>query len=97
MDSPHDNDPVTFGIILKYLGMVFAGIFSFVGIWVAKKIFGWITKQFEERVQRIENAVDKVEGLSKRFDSLEKSDVEIIKRLDDIDTRVKKIEKRLND
>lgn len=95
MDTPHDNDPITFGVILKYLGMLFAGIFSFIAIWVSKKIFGWITKQFEERVQRIENAVKKVEEFSKRFESLEANDKEMIEQLKDIDKRVTEIEKKI--
>ena len=97
MDAPHDNDPVTFGVILKYLGMLFAGIFSFIAIWVAKKIFGWITKQFEDRVKRIEDAVSKVEAFSDQFKTLEKNDAKIFEQLKDIDNRVKHIEKKLND
>lgn len=81
MDTPHDNDPVTFGTILKYLGTILIAILIFVFGWIGRLITRWATKQFESYVKRIEQAVDKVETLSQKLDSLAKADADLTERV----------------
>lgn len=66
---------------LKYLGYLFVALLTMLFGWIAKLIGNWITKKFNEYVERIENAVGKVEDIAKDIKQLKESDTEILRRL----------------
>lgn len=68
---------------LKYLGYLFVALLTMLFGWIAKLIGNWITKKFNEYVERIENAVGKVEDIAKDIKQLKESDTEILRRLDE--------------
>lgn len=75
---------------LKYLGYLFVALLTMVFGWIAKLIGNWITKKFNEYVERIEKAVGKVEDIAQDIKQLKESDAEIIKRLDQAEEAQKK-------
>ena len=92
MDTPNDlpkSKEITEG--LSYLGTIFLSLIGMVVLWIGKKIFGWIGKQLEEKVQRVEDAVSKIEAHASRLEKLERSDTDLIKQHEMIQTEVHQV------
>ena len=77
MDTPHDSDPLTFGMFLKYLGMLFAAIFTFIAAWVGKKLFGYISSKLEKDMEEVKETMAQIKVFVSTIDKLQKTDVEI--------------------
>lgn len=69
---------------LKYLGYLFVALLTMLFGWIAKLVGNWITKKFNEYVERIENAVGKVEDIAKDIKQLKESDTEILEEIESL-------------
>jgi len=69
---------------LKYLGYLFVGLLTMLFGWVFKLFGDWVKKQFNSYVERIENAVGKVEDIAKDIKQLKQSDAEILEEIESL-------------
>lgn len=102
MDTPQDSDSLTFGMLLKYLGMLFAAIFTFIAAWVGKKLFGYISSKLEEDMKEVKDTmnqikdfVSKIADLEKNDERLEKNDAAILLEIADIKNRLTAVEQKM--
>lgn len=93
MDAPHDNDAITFGMFLKYLGMLFAAVFTFIAAWVGKKLFGYISSKLEEDMKEVKDTMNQIKTFVSKIEGLEKSDAAILEEIADIKKRLSEVEK----
>lgn len=95
MDAPHDSDPITFGMFLKYLGMLFAAIFMFIAAWVGKKIFGYVSNKLEEDMTEVKDTMNQIKVFISKVEHLEQTDVQILAEIAELKARITAVEQKV--
>jgi hypothetical protein len=93
MAEPESSNLMTDG--LKYLGYLFLGLLGMFFAWAFKWLGEWVKKKLEAYVLRLEVAADRIDVAVGKISQLEANDVEIKKRLDEMQTEIHAIKTHL--
>lgn len=80
---------------LKYIGYLFLALIGALFTWAFKWFGEWIKRKLDAYVTRIESAADRIDIAVMKIGQLEANDVEIKKRLDEMQTEIHEIKRHL--